>query len=65
MDEPDRSGRATQGLAQRMPPPCPLTQAGAAWARQQHPANGRVAWRFTTQDPRIQQKRLYPALQLG
>jgi len=52
-------------LDRRIPDATTLTQASAAWERHRNEAKCRVDWRFTTEDARIQLKRLYPSIQLG
>ncbi|HEX9868257.1 MAG TPA: IS630 family transposase [Candidatus Tectomicrobia bacterium] len=63
--ETELSVLARPCLDRRITDATTLTQASAAWERHRHEATCRVDWRFTTEDARIQLKRLYPSIQLG
>jgi hypothetical protein len=65
MAETELSVLARQCLNRRIADLCLLRREVAAWERQRNAAEGRVDWRFTTQDARIKLKRLYPSIQLG
>jgi hypothetical protein len=65
MAETELSVLARQCLDRRIPDATTLTQEIAAWERHRNEAKCRVDWRFTTEDARIQLKRLYPSIQLG
>jgi hypothetical protein len=62
--EIERRLLARQCLDRRIPDATTLPQEIAAWERHRHDAEGRVDWRFTTEDASIQLKRLYPSIQL-
>ena len=64
MAETELSVLARQCLDRRIPDATILTQEIVAWERHRNEAKRRVDWRFTTEDPRIQLKRLYPSIQL-
>jgi DDE superfamily endonuclease len=64
MAEIELSVLARQCLDRRIPDATTLTQEIAAWERHRNDAECRVDWRFTTEDARIQLKRLYPSIQL-
>lgn len=64
MAETELSVLARQCLDRRIPDATTLTQEIAAWERHRNEAKCRVDWRFTTEDARIQLKRLYPSIQL-
>lgn len=64
MAETERSVLARPCVDRRIPDATTLTQEIAAWARHRNEAKCRVEWRFTTEDARIQLKRLYPSIQL-
>ena len=42
-----------------------LSSEAAAWASHRNAVAKRLDWRFTTQDARIQLKRLYPHFETG
>jgi DDE superfamily endonuclease len=65
MAETERRVLARPCLDRRLPDATTLTQAIAAWERHRHAAKCRVDGRFTTEEARIQLKRLYPSIQLG
>jgi DDE superfamily endonuclease len=64
MAETELSVLARPCLDRRIPDATTLTQEIAAWERHRNAAKCRVEWRFTTEDARIQLKRLYPSIQL-
>jgi hypothetical protein len=64
MAETELSVLARQCLDRRIPDATTLTQEIAAWERHRNEAKYRIDWRFTTEDARIQLKRLYPSIQL-
>lgn len=64
MAETELSVLARPCLDRRIPDATTLTQEIAAWERHRNAAKCRVEWRFTTEDARIQRKRLYPSIQL-
>ena len=65
MAETEISVLATPCVDRRISDTTTLTPEVASWERHRHVAKCRVEWRFTTQDARIQLKRLYPSIQLG
>jgi hypothetical protein len=65
MAETERRVLARPCVDRRIPDATTLTQEMAAWERHRNDAQCRVDWRFTTDDARIQLKRLYPSIQLG
>ena len=64
MAETELSVLATPCLDRRIPDATTLTHEIVAWECHRNAAKCHVDWRFTTQDARIQLKRLYPSLQL-
>ena len=65
MAETELSVLATPGVDRRIPDPPPSPQRWRPGNATAMSAKCRVEWRFTTQDARIQLKRLYPSIQLG
>ena len=52
-----------QCLDRRVPDAATLAREVAAWQQHRNATAAAVDWRFTTQDARIQLKRLYPSFQ--
>jgi DDE superfamily endonuclease len=64
MAETELSVLARPCMDRRIPDATTLPPEIAAWERHRNAAKCRVEWRFTTEDARIQLKRLYPSIQL-
>ena len=62
MAEIEFSVLSRQCLAQRIPDEATLKREVAAWEDRRNAGEGKVNWRFTTQDARIKLKRLYPSV---
>jgi hypothetical protein len=52
-----------QCLDRRIPDEVTLKREVAAWEDERNDDEGKVNWRFTTQNARIKLKRLYPSIQ--
>jgi len=63
MAEIEFSVLSRQGLSERVPDMASMRREVAAWVNQRNAEGGKIDWRFTTKDARINLKRLYPKLQ--
>ena len=63
MAEIELSVLSRQCLERRVPDSETLASEIAAWEAWRNAAGGRIEWRFTTDDARINLKKLYPSIQ--
>ena len=61
MAEIELSVMGMEALAERMPDKTSVAREVTAWETERNEAQASINWRFTTEDARINLKRLYPS----